>query len=134
MHWCWRIVKEGFDPRSVPSMVGVPIRWAHLDSSGMHSQSHSMAGATAMVNAYGIQGLGVPPALNTRHGLGLAVDMAIHWSGTLPIVDGTGASVSIASAPRTGMNAQLKIVGATYGVIKFVGGAADRPHWSDNGH
>lgn len=93
-----------------------------------------MAGALAMVQAYGIQNLGVPPALNTRHGLGLAVDMSISWSGTLSIVDGTGSIVSIASTPRTGMNTQLKVVGATCGVIKFVGGVSDRPHWSDNGH
>jgi hypothetical protein len=32
------------------------------------------------------------------------------------------------------MNAVLATVGATYGVIKFVGGGTDKPHWSDNGH
>jgi len=34
MHWCWRIVKEGFDPRNVPSMAGVLIQWAHVDNTG----------------------------------------------------------------------------------------------------
>jgi hypothetical protein len=42
--------------------------------------------------------------------------------------------VQIASLPRTGMNPDLKTVGASYGVIKFVGGASDMPHWSADGH
>ncbi|CAJ0818191.1 hypothetical protein LMG19087_03349 [Ralstonia wenshanensis] len=31
-------------------------------------------------------------------------------------------------------NAKLKEVGRSYGVIKFVGGATDKPHWSTDGH
>jgi hypothetical protein len=38
------------------------------------------------------------------------------------------------TTPRTGMNLQLKAVGLTYGVKKFVNGNADRPHWSTTGH
>ncbi|MFT0735958.1 hypothetical protein [Ralstonia wenshanensis] len=32
------------------------------------------------------------------------------------------------------VNAKLKEVGRSYGVIKFVGGATDKPHWSTDGH
>ena len=42
-------------------------------------------------------------------------------------------TVEIASGPRDGMNPELAKVGASYGVIKFYGGAVDRPHWSTNG-
>ena len=49
------------------------------------------------------------------------------------IQDKHGNKLNIASAPKNGMNAELATVGATYGVIKFFGGAADRPHWSSNG-
>ena len=45
-----------------------------------------------------------------------------------------GKPVKIASLARTGMNPDLKTVGASYGVIKFVGGASDIPHWSIDGH
>jgi hypothetical protein len=134
MHWCWRIVNQGADPRAVPTLPGVAIIWAHTDSAGAYSASRSVTAARAMVNAYGIQNLGIPPALNTRHSLRLAVDMSISWSGTLEITDGIGNEVVISTLPRSGMNAKLKEVGGTYGVFKFVGGNSDRPHWSDNGH
>jgi hypothetical protein len=134
MHWCWSIVNAGADPRTVPPMAGVPIRWDHTDDTGAYSQADSVAAAQAMVNAYAIQNLQVAPALQSRHTAGMAVDMAIAWSGTLAIVDGTNQTVGIATAPQSGMNELLWAVGATYGVIKFVGGAADKPHWSDNGH
>jgi hypothetical protein len=35
--------------------------------------------------------------------------------------------------PRTGMNAKLIAIGASYGVKKFIGGARDKPHWSATG-
>jgi hypothetical protein len=134
MHWCWRIVNQGADPRTVPAMAGVAIIWAHTDSSGAYSASRSVTAARAMVNAYGMQNLGIPPALNTRHALRVAVDMSISWSGTLTITTAAGDATVISTTPRSGMNAQLKTIGTGFGVVKFVGGDADRPHWSDNGH
>jgi len=134
MHWCWRIVNNDHDPRSVPAMPGVLIQWAHVDAAGNYLEQQSVNAAQAMVNAYGMQNLNVAPALATRHTLRLAVDMTISWTGTLTIADATGQTTHIATLPRTGMNAQLKTVGAAYGVMKYVGGASDRPHWSDNGH
>ena len=134
MHWSWRIVNEGADPRTVPGMTGVAINWAHTDVGGGYSPTKSVAAAQEMVNTYGLPNLKVPPALNSRHTLGLAVDMSISWVGDLSIVDGADAITKISTTPKTGMNAELKVVGATYGVVKFVGGSVDRPHWSDNGH
>ncbi len=134
MHWCWAIAKAGADPRAVPPLDGVAITWAHVDASGGYDAIASMLAAQAMVQAYGMQNLSVAPALESNHIAGTAVDMAISWNGVLNIVDRHGKAVSIASLPRTGMNADLKVVGASYGVLKFVGGASDIPHWSIDGH
>ncbi|MEO5689034.1 MAG: hypothetical protein ABIR54_16875 [Burkholderiaceae bacterium] len=134
MHWCWSIVKAKADPRTIPLLDGVAIAWAHVDDQGDFDADASMGAALAMVNAYGMQNLSVAPALASKHISGTAVDMAIGWAGDLTIANQDGTPVTITSLPRTGMNRDLKTVGATYGVIKFVGGATDIPHWSDDGH
>ena len=134
MHWCWCIVKGLADPRTVPVRNDVGIAWAHVDAQGVFDRDASVAGARAMVDAYGMQNLRVAPALESRHIDGLAVDMNIGWTGTLQIKIRNGTAVQVAGEPRTGMNPDLRVVGATYGVIKFVGGDTDPPHWSDNGH
>jgi hypothetical protein len=134
MHWCWAIVKAAADPRTIPARDGVDIAWAHVDDQGAYDAAASVAAALAMGAAYGMQNLSVAPALASRHIDGLAVDMAIAWTGTLTIANRVGAPVTVASLPRNGMNSDLHVVGATYGVIKFVGGAADIPHWSSDGH
>jgi len=134
MHWCWKIVNADADPQAIPALAGVNIAWAHTDAQGAYSAAASVAGAQAMVNAYGMQNLKVAPALNSKHIEGLAVDMSIGWAGTLTINNKSGVAVEIDTAPKSGMNTDLHVVGATYGVIKFVGGAADKPHWSDTGN
>ena len=134
MHWCWCIVKQKTDPRSIPPLDGVAVAWAHLDSQGGYDPIASMAAAQDMVEAYGMQALNVAPALQSNHISGTAVDMAVSWAGTLSIARRDGVVVAIDSQPRTGMNPDLKGVGATYGVLKFVGGASDMPHWSADGH
>ena len=134
MHWCWSIVKAKADPRTVPALDGVAIAWAHEDAQGDFDAAASLAGAQAMVTAYGMQNLNVAPALSSKHITGTAVDMAISWTDTLTIANRDGTTASITSLPKTGMNPDLKTVGKTYGVIKFVGGATDIPHWSDDGH
>jgi hypothetical protein len=60
--------------------------------------------------------------------------MTISWTSDLSINNQSGTAVVIKAEPKTGMTADLAKVGATYGVIKFVGGATDAPHWSDDGH
>lgn len=78
-------------------------------------------------------GLGAAPALNSRHTRGFAIDMAIRWHGTMSMLDANGATVEIATSPRTGVNLQLCRVGESYGVIKYNRSGRDDPHWSDNG-
>lgn len=134
MHWCWKISKQNANPQQVPASSGVSIEWAHNDASGAYSETASRAAATAMVNGYGMQNLQIAPALNSKHIQGVAIDMSISWSGNLTINNASGTAVTITSSPRTGMNTDLAAVGATYGVIKFVGGDSDKPHWSDDGH
>lgn len=134
MHWCWSIVKANADPRTIPALSGVNIAWVHTDAQGIYDAAASTAGAQAMVSAYGIQNLNVAPALASKHISGFAVDMSISWTGDLTINNQSGTAVVINTEPRTGMNTDLHAVGATYGVIKFVGGATDVPHWSDDGH
>jgi hypothetical protein len=134
MHWCWSIVKQKTDPREIPASPGVAIAWAHVDAQGHYDPIASLAAAQDMVEAYGMQGLNVAPALQSNHISGTAVDMAVSWTGTLTIKRRDGVAVQITSQPCTGMNPDLKTVGATYGVLKFVGGASDIPHWSADGH
>jgi hypothetical protein len=71
------------------------------------------------------------PALQSRHGQGLAIDMDIEWNGDLAIKSASGGNIAIQTAPRTGMNPALWTLGAAYGVHKL---AADAPHWSSDGH
>jgi len=136
MHWAWKIVKQSFDPRQVPSYPGdvIKIKWAHTSATGAFDQQASTQGARAMVNGYGISGLNVAPALASRHTQKRAIDMNITWTGTLMVNNASGTAVTISSNPKTGMNSDLHTVGATYGVIKFVGGNSDKPHWSNDGH
>ena len=122
MHFSSKIASGKIDPRKVPPMAGVSIKWFHGDLA------KSKNAAQQMVHGYGIA---FPPALHSRHTEGLAVDMTITWSGTLQIKDATGAVKSI-GAPQSGnTNQALHKVGASYGVIKL---ASDPPHWSSDGH
>ena len=134
MHWCWSVVNANADPQTIPTLAGVNIAWAHTNEQGVYDATASRAAAQAMVNAYGMQNLNTAPALNSKHISGSAVDMSITWTGTLTINNQSATAVEIATLPRTGMNVALHAVGATYNVIKFVGGDADKPHWSDDGH
>ena len=134
MHWCYKIARDNYDSRTVPDMAGVNIQWDHIAADGSYSSTGSIQSAQDMVNGYSMQNLHTPPALNSRHTLRLAVDMSISWTGNLTINKADGSTVTITTEPRTGMNTDLAAVGASYGVIKFVGGSADKPHWSDNGH
>lgn len=127
MHWSWKIV-HGTDPRSVPARHGVDIEWVHP------TRAASLQAARAMVTGFGLENLRVAPSLSSHHTRGQAIDMSISWRGDLSIASTNGRISVISSTPRNGMNPGLHAVGAGYGVIKYVGGAADRPHWSIDGH
>lgn len=128
MHWCYRIFRHGFDPENVPSFPSVQIEWAHP------TLAESVAAAKEMVEQFHMSNLNTTPSLQSLHTQRKAVDIRIWWSQNLVIRTKDGIPVTIDTTPRTGMNSKLKAVGATYGVIKYVGGASDRPHWSTTGH
>lgn len=132
MHWSWKLARQLVRPPAVPPHADVAINWAHC-RAGVYSEADSLMAARAMVVGYGMSNLRVAPALRSNHIAGLAVDMNIDWSGTLAVRDAQGQTVRIASQPRDGMNAQLHEVGKSFGVIKYLGGASDRPHWSVDG-
>jgi hypothetical protein len=130
MHWSHKIVKNGFDPAEVPAMAGVNIKWNHSTMQASVDAAHLMS------TGFGINGLAAntAPSLNTLHMSREAIDIKIWWTGTLNIANKDGTITTINTTPRTGMNLQLKEVGLTYGVKKFIGGNADKPHWSTTGH
>lgn len=127
MHWCWRIVNDGADAAKIPAMPGVDIEWRHP------TKVESVKAASDMVAALSIKRLRTRPALRSQHNLGLAIDMAMSWCGTVVVKDAKGSLVKIDTLPRTGMNRQLIAIGASYGVKKYIGGNKDVPHWSNNG-
>ena len=127
MHWCWRIVNDGADAAKIPALAGVDIEWQHP------SKAESIKAASDMVAALSIKRLRTRPALRSQHNLGLAIDMAISWRGTVVVKDAKGDPVKIDTLPRTGMNRQLIAIGASYGVKKYLGGNRDIPHWSNSG-
>lgn len=128
MHWSWKIKNNKVSPDNVPPMDGVRIEWDHGD------KDTSIRAAAEMVSAYGMDALHVAPAIRSRHTEGKAIDMTITWAAKeLVVQDAFGNDVKIESMPRNGMNTKLHEVGATYGVVKFWKGAADKPHWSTDG-
>ena len=66
-------------PQNVPSYPGGYIEWNH------GTNDKSISSAKRMVNAFGIQGLHVAPALKSRHTEGHAIDMNISWTGVLKL-------------------------------------------------
>ena len=128
MHWAWKIKNKKVSPARVPPRAGIDIDWDH------QNDEVSIAAASAMVDAYGMSSLKIAPALRSRHTERKAIDMTISWAvKELVLMNASGEEVKIASLPRTGMNAELHAVGLGYGVIKFRGGAVDKPHWSADG-
>jgi hypothetical protein len=125
MHYSWRIVKQGLSPSLVPPMAGVDIQWDH---------ANAQIGAQEMVNGFAINNLGTAPGLNSHHIFGNAVDAAVTWSGDLAIKDLDDNDVQVAGSPRDATHPSLIGVGATYGVIHFSPPAADKNHWSTDGH
>jgi hypothetical protein len=122
MHFCWQIAHEEIRAEEAPPMDGVNIHWVHP------TDAETKSAAQEMVNGYGLVHIA---ALSSRHTEGRAIDMSIQWSDQLVVKDGVGAMQTIASLPRNGSNAELHLIGSTFGVKKLV---TDPPHWSEDGH
>ena len=116
MHWCWQIKYKYAQPEDVPPMAGVDINWVHP------TPADSLEAAKQMVQAFDMNALNTAPALRSLHNEGHAIDMSISWTGTVSVKDGNGKLVEVKTLPRSGMNSQLKAIGASYGVKKFVVG------------
>ena len=115
MHYSYKISQESLDPETVPEYQGVDICWTHRDAMGNVDIPAYTSAAQALVNAYGIQ---FPPALQSRHTQGRAIDMNISWAGDLAIQTAGGAGQTITTLPRTGAgNVALHGIGAGYGVL-----------------
>jgi hypothetical protein len=121
MYYSWAIAKGSIAAVQVPAEHGCPIVWDHSDDA------RSRHAAQEMVNLFGTVYM---PSRKSRHILGLAIDMTIHWHGSVTVRNAAGHDVHL-STPANGSNTTLHAVGASYGVRKLV---SDAPHWSDNGH
>lgn len=121
MHYCWRIAGNEIAPSTVPAEPGCPIVWDHGNLAA------SRKAAQEMKDLFNIA---FKPSLTSRHIDGKAIDMTIHWSGTIKVKDATGKSFDLGE-PRSGnINARLHEIGKSYGVIKLL---KDPPHWSTDG-
>ena len=116
MHYAYKIAHGGLPAANAPAMAGVDIEWAHATFAA------SKIGAKQMVTGYGIV---FAPALTSRHSEGRAIDMTITGHIGRTFNDNADQPVQVNNA------AQLKALGATFGVIKL---PSDPPHWSDDGH
>ncbi|MGV3344721.1 peptidoglycan-binding domain-containing protein [Enterobacteriaceae bacterium LUAb1] len=132
MHWSWKIARGLAKPEDVPEKSGINIEWVHKNGN-VPDKAASIQAAKDMVTAYGMNNLTVAPALKSRHTEGNAIDMNISWLGNLKIKDKSGTETLIKSFPKTGMNTELHTVGKSFGVTKYHGGSADKPHWSTDG-
>lgn len=126
-HWAWKIGLGMCQPAAAEPMRGVDIEWDHGD------EQRSRAGALEMVSGFGLalppQSL-LPPALDSEHITGNAVDMDISWAGILKVRNRRGRRVAIAFMQDANANSLLHAVGASYGVKKLKN---DAPHWSASG-
>jgi hypothetical protein len=139
MHYAWRIWKGRIDPRFVEFREDVLINWAHKDASGNFDLAKSNLAAEEMVDGYGIRALEVPPALNSTHVRGLAIDLKISWTASeenpiyLKYADGKTVKLTTSKNVSSVPPMILRKVGESYGVIHTLG-AKDPVHWSVNGN
>lgn len=104
-------------PMDVPPMKGVEIDWTVGGDAGA-----ARTAAVAMVRRYEIE---YPAALVSNHTRRLAIDMTMHWAGTISVKDARGIEHACTK------QSDLWPIGASYGVHKL---PSDPPHWSSDGH
>jgi hypothetical protein len=109
-------------------MTGVEIEWDHGD------EEKSKKGAKEMIDGFGLavppQSTN-PPATDSNHIAGKAIDMVITWKDTIKIKKKDGTEDSVVFMDDVNKNTKLHAVGASYGVNKLT---TDTPHWSSDGH
>lgn len=145
MHYSFRLGNDNPDddiaPGAIPPFIPaageapLPICWEHRSyPDGLVDLAASRAAARELMQAFRIlPNLAVPPALNSRHTEGLAIDMTTTWVRNTRIRDANNRQVQLRGLPRDGNNATLQQVGGTFGVVHSVLGAGDMNHWSNDG-
>jgi hypothetical protein len=119
MHFSFLIAKGQQDPKTVPPMAGVNIEWFHGNIQD------SVNAAKEMVAAYGIATSTTPPALQSNHIAGNAVDMTITGFEGKQIKKQDGTKVTVNSFD------DLIQLGESYKVFHKL--PDDKPHWSLTG-
>ena len=129
-HWAWKIAQRRCAPKDAKPYSKSPpvpnIQWDH------GNLANSIKGAQEMVNGFKLSvpnDSTLPPAEDSRHVQGLAIDMKITWTGTISVEKKDGSLVNVKYGP-VNANKDLHAVGASYGVHKLL---KDNVHWSDNG-
>ena len=130
-HWAWKIAERRCAPKDAKPYSKSPpvpdIQWDH------GNLAKSIKGAQEMVDGFKLsvpKKSTRPPAEDSRHVLGLAVDMNITWTGTIRVRKKDGSFVNVKSGGPIDNNKELIEVGESYGVLKL---SHDDVHWSDNG-
>jgi hypothetical protein len=120
MHYAAAIARRQIAPENEPPMAGVLIEWVRP------TKTASIKAAEAMMRAYRIV---YPPALNSNHTQGRAIDMRVDGIAGKLVARADGTAIVIRKHHDT--DSDLFDVGASYKVYKLI---ADKPHWSDDGH
>jgi hypothetical protein len=127
-HWAWMIGLGKSKPSEATKMIGVDIQWDHGDAAA------SKKGAKEMIDGFGLAVPPAsinPPAVDSKHISGTAIDMDITWTGAIKVKKKNGSEASVTFMQDVNRNTALHEVGASYGVKKLT---TDAPHWSDDGH
>ncbi len=125
MHWAWRITQEGLDPRHVPYMDGVDIRWWH------GNLGTSREAAWSMVHGYGIEELDEPPPLISPYTEGQVVAMRVRWRGALRLYPDSPQEQIITSNPQDGTNLDVMTLAEIHGLEHLLTVPdSDEVHWA----
>lgn len=127
-HWCWLIGLGKIEASKADAMMGVDVEWDLGDAE------NSKKGAKEMIDGFGLAvppNSTNPPALNSNHMSGKAVDMDIVWKDTIQIKKKDGTQEAVVFMTDVNKNLKLHAAGESYGVRKLT---TDAPHWSLDGH
>ena len=127
-HYSWLIGLGKIKPKTAKAKIGVDIEWDHGDAA------KSKAGALEMIRGFDLAvppDSMVPPAVDSNHIAGKAVDIRIAWKGELEVAKKDGKTVKVPFVDNPNKNTRLHVVGASYGLKKHL---TDKPHWSVDGH
>ncbi len=125
MHWAWRIAKEGFNPRQVPYLDGVDVRWWHGDMKS------SQDAAWSMVLGYEIDDLDTPPPQVSPYTEGQVIAMRIRWTGALTLYRDEPEEQVIDKGPNDATNPVILALAELHGLEHLLTVPdSDEVHWA----